>query len=453
MSFIKKIGLIFIFVTIPLILFGQTQRWVFQYNGQTGVSDDFAHSVIYGADGNIYAAGLTNLGDTICDFTIISTTNTGALRWVYQYYDYVFWGHRNIAKSLVYGLDGNIYAAGVYSYSLYPSILVVSLTNSGTERWTYSPLYGARTLEDRPISIICGPDSNIYGSGTVVNEVTNAEDIIVFSLTPSGTERWVYTYNGTGNSSDFSTSMTADSNGNIYVVGSSMGANGNMDIIVIKLSPTGIQQWVARYNGPDNGNDFGNSIVFGSDGYVYIAGTCWRANTSYDFLVLSLSSYSGGVIWLYSYNGPGNSVDIAKAITFGADGWVYAAGFTTGAGTKTDFTIIKLSFGISGFIYRYNGTDNSFDCANSIVYGTDSNIYAAGYIISNTTKDDFTIISLTNTGTYRWAYLFNDPLNSSDEARSIVYGTDGNIYSAGYSAGGSTTFDFTLISLGVSLHK
>ncbi len=47
----------------------------------------------------------------------------------------------------------------------------------------------------------------------------------------------------------------------------------------------------------------------------------------------------------------------------------------------------------------------------------------------------------------RWVYRYDGSASGPDEAHSIVAGLDGNLYSAGYSAGSGTDHDFTVISL------
>lgn len=46
-----------------------------------------------------------------------------------------------------------------------------------------------------------------------------------------------------------------------------------------------------------------------------------------------------------------------------------------------------------------------------------------------------------------WVYRYHGPGNYDDMAYSLAYGADGNIYAAGYSDGGSTYYDFTVVSL------
>jgi hypothetical protein len=47
--------------------------------------------------------------------------------------------------------------------------------------------------------------------------------------------------------------------------------------------------------------------------------------------------------WVYRYNGPGNAEDWASPICYGSDGNIYAAGFSSGSGTDFDFTVISLN--------------------------------------------------------------------------------------------------------------
>jgi hypothetical protein len=188
-------------------------------------------------------------------------------------------------------------------------------------------------------------------------------------------------------------------------------------------------------------HDAAYSITCGIDGNIYAAGF-----TLDDFTVVSLTT-AGDTNWVYRYNGPGNVSDWANSLVYGADSNIYAAGYSCGSGTWGDFTVISLTTaGDTNWVYRYNGSMNSDDEARSVVYGADENIYTAG-ITDNGNDDDFTVISLTNTGDTRWVYQHDGSANGSDYAHSLVYGADGNIYAAGYSYNSGTWDDFTVISL------
>lgn len=76
---------------------------------------------------------------------------------------------------------------------------------------------------------------------------------LFFSLTTLIAEQWIQRFIGTGNNTDQITAMSVDNAGNVYVTGYSFGSNDN-DYVTIKYNAN-VRQWLARYNGPGNGND------------------------------------------------------------------------------------------------------------------------------------------------------------------------------------------------------
>ncbi|MCK4673282.1 T9SS type A sorting domain-containing protein, partial [candidate division WOR-3 bacterium] len=226
-------------------------------------------------------------------------------------------------------------------------------------------------------------------------------DFMVISLTTAGDTNWTYRYNGSANGYDFANSIVYGLDGNIYAAGHSVGEGTFYDFTVISIDTTGTENWVYTYNGPGNEEDFANSIVYGSDENIYAAGRSVGMGTSNDFMVISLTT-AGDTNWTYRYNGSANQWDIAKSIVYGPDGNLYVAGYASNLVTSKDFTVISLdTTGAENWVYGYSAASSFYwDEANSVAYGLDGNIYAAGYSIYSTGAGiwDFTVISLGSVG-------------------------------------------------------
>jgi uncharacterized delta-60 repeat protein len=420
------------------------ELWLYRYNGPANW-DDRAGPCVMGSDGNLYAGGMSMGVGTNDDFTVVSLTSSGEERWVYRYVGDD--NHEDEVYSLIMGLDGNIYAAGEsHGAGTYQDITVVSLTSSGVERWVYT-YDGSGNWWDWASSIVMGSDSNLYVAGQSLGSDT-CNDFTVISLTTRGAQRWVYRYDGSVDSSAAAQSIIMGSDGNLYAAGGSEGIGTDWDFAVISLTTSGAERWVYRYNGPADSTDGAKSIIMGSDGNLYAAGWSEGSETDCDFMVVSLTT-SGEERWVYRYNGPGNGDDGAGSIAMGADGNIYVAGSSSGSGTGGDFTVLSLdTSGIERWVYRYIGLQDGWDAATSIVVGPDGNIYAAGYSQVVYTSRDFTVISLTPSGAERWVYEYDGPgPDGLDEAFSIVVGSDGKLYVAGSSFQSLTYRDFFIVSL------
>lgn len=311
---------------------GGSERWVYRYSPPDIWGS--VNSLVNGADGNIYAGGTT-----YNDFTVISLTPNGNERWVYQYNrPGNNWGQ---ALSIVYGADGNIYAGGEsYDSITKLDITVISLTSNGAQRWIYRH-NGSGNDDDRAYSLIYGADGNIYAGGLSYDSITGS-DFTVISLTPDGTQRWIYQYNGSGNWNDGAISLVFGSDGNIYAGGWSYDSITGSDFTVISLTPNGTERWVYRYNGPSNLSDGALSIAYGADGNIYAGGESYDNITGSDFIVISLT-VDGIERWVYRYNGPGNDYDVANSLVYGTDGNIYAAGESWGVSSHNDFIVISIN--------------------------------------------------------------------------------------------------------------
>ena len=150
-------------------------------------------------------------------------------------------------------------------------------------------------------------------------------------MAPSGgiQESWVARYNGPGNYTDDPVAIAVDGSGNVYVTGGSSGQGGLIGYATIKYNSAGEEQWVARYNGPGNGNDRVNAITVDASGNVYVTGESYGLDSAYDYATIKYNS-AGQEQWVARYNGPANYDDVAEAIALDGSANVYVTGYSYG---------------------------------------------------------------------------------------------------------------------------
>ncbi len=107
-------------------------------------------------------------------------------------------------------------------------------------------------------------------------------------------------------SDDEATALARDASGNVYVTGKIRGANARFDYATIKYNGAGVEQWVAHYNGPSDGDDQANAIAVDARGNVYVVGTSAGANGSYEYATIKYDA-AGVEQWVARYPGSGGS--------------------------------------------------------------------------------------------------------------------------------------------------
>src|SRR5438105_4267624 len=252
------------------------------------------------------------------------------------------------------------------------------------------------------------------------------------SSEPSGIvqEAWVARYNGPGNAVDEAKAIAIDSSGNVYVTGRSNGGPGaDFDYATVKYNSTGQEQWVARYNGPENGDDHAVAIAVDNSGNVYVTGT-----SSTYYATIRYNS-TGQEQWVVRYGPSGGSV--ATALALDNAGNIYVTGYSPGPDGSPDYTTIKYDpTGQQQWVTRYNGPAAvAGDYAEAITVDSAGNVYVTGESQGPTSSYDYATIKYDSAGQEQWVARYNGPGNHLDEAYAIAVDGSGNVYVTGGSAG------------------
>jgi len=293
-------------------------------------------------------------------------------------------------------------------------------------------------------SIALDGSGNVYVTGYSTGTGTN-EDYCTIKYNSSGDTLWVRRYDGPGNNYDYAYSIVVDGSGNVYVTGGSSGNGTSLDYCTIKYNSSGVQQWVARYNGPGNGSDAARSITLDGSGNVYVTGGSYGSGTNADYCTIKYNS-SGVEQWVARYNGPGNVNDETYSIAVDALGNVYVTGYSYGNGTGYDYCTIKYnSSGVQQWVAIYNGPANYHDYAYSIALDGSGNVYVTGYSYGNVAGYDYCTIKYNSSGVQQWVARYNGPGNGDDAAFSIAVDVSGNVHVTGRSYGNGTDYDYCTI--------
>ena len=350
----------------------------------------------------------------------------------------------DIAYSLAVDGSGNIYVTGgSWGSETGMDYATIKYTATGAEVWV-ARYNGVGNYDDFATAIAVDGSGNVYVTGGCYGSGTS-EDYATIKYTATGIEAWVAGYNGPANGGDDAEAIALDGSGNVYVTGGSYSSDAGLDYATIKYTATGTEAWVARYNGPGNYDDYAVSLAVDNSGNVYVTGESEGWGTDFDYATIKYTA-AGTEAWVARYNGPGDSGDYAEALAVDGSGNVYVTGGSHGSGTGLDYATIKYTAaGTEAWIARYNGAGNSPDYAVSIAVDGSGNVYVTGGSEDRDTNFDYATIKYTAAGTEAWVARYNGADNYLDYAEAIALDGSGNVYVTGYSVGLLTSFDYATI--------
>jgi hypothetical protein len=430
-----------------------TEEWVVRYNG-TGNYYEYVHGLEIDSEGNIYVAFQSFGAGTQNDMVVASYEPDGTLRWLERYN-----GPMNLHDAVwafTMGPDDKVYVTGASAQSgIDYDYFTMAYDTDGTRLW--SAVYDGPAGDDEwPKSITVDPvTGNVYVTGDTVIEAGSYYPDITYIATvaydSSGNELWVALYNGPANSIDDALSVEVNPvTGEILVAGRSTGVGTGLDCVLLSYDINGNQLWVDRYDGPNHIDDQITNIVIDPEGNIYAAGALNRDFVNGDICTIAYDS-TGERQWVAIYDGPASGDDWGLFLTLGNSDHIYVSGWGNGIGTSYDYTII--AYDLSGnelWVYRYDGPAHGLEWCWVITTLPVGDIYVTGISPGIGTSADFATIILDSDGNLLHELRYDGPASGIDEAYLVAVDPLGNIYVFGTSEGIGTYYDMTLIKYSVS---
>ncbi|MBN1217097.1 MAG: SBBP repeat-containing protein [Candidatus Lokiarchaeota archaeon] len=237
-------------------------------------------------------------------------------------------------------------------------------------------------------------NGNVYVTGTTINTLGD-NNIFLLKYNSKGEFIWEFIWSGDNN--DEGNSVAIDSNNNIYVVGSTNSYGLiSTEICLLKINPEGFIEWNITWG--TDGDDKGNDIVIDNLDNIYITGT---ANA--DICVLKYSSEANH---LWSMLWGGNKKDLGESIVLAhSSKCIYITGSTLSYG-KGSSDIFLLKLGLEGeFKWAVTYGDEGWQEGRDIALDLFENVYIVGNIGAPPSYTGIVILKFRSSGNFVWNYI------------------------------------------------
>ncbi|MBI1804391.1 MAG: SBBP repeat-containing protein [Ignavibacteria bacterium] len=309
------------------------QQWAARYNGP-GNSTDFATAIAVNGSG-VYVTGRSYGSGSSYDYaTIKYNAATGNALWIARYD-----GPGNAddyASAIALDNSGNIYVTG--TSGIYPDndFATVKYNSGGTEQWV-SRYNGPGNSDDQSVAIGVQTSGKVIVAGSSFGSAGSYDFATIAYNSSDGGFAWLDRYDGAGNSADFVSAMKIGSDDNIVIVGSS-GTSSALNYATVKLDASGSRKWSAEYNGSSNDADAANAVAINNAGEVFVTGYSYRTRALSDIVTVKYSP-NGIQQWATRYDSPSNNSDVGSAIIIDASDNLIVAGQSFGVGSSSITTI------------------------------------------------------------------------------------------------------------------
>ncbi|NQV42488.1 MAG: SBBP repeat-containing protein [Candidatus Marinimicrobia bacterium] len=417
------------------------EMWSTLFDGGEGV-DDVAFYLALDMDDDVLVGGIASSILNLENYSILKYQADGTETWNTQY--------DGPGNSLDLGVgiatDGysNAYVTGIImNPSNGADISIIKYDSTGLLVWS-SEYNGAGNSHDVARDILTDSEGNILITG-YTEGLNGDRDIITLKYSAAGDQLWATTYDGPGNNDDEAMKLLVDSNGHVYVTGFSTGSLTNYDYTTIKYDGLGNETWVARYVGPNYGSDIAVDLVLDDDENLYVTGGSFRTGFNIDYTTVKYDMF-GSEEWVVRYNGAVNSNDYATAIDLDPAGNIYVTGYTIGAALNDDITTIKYTPGGNQIWVRdFDGEANFKDQASHISVDNRGGVVVSGSSYGLTGGKDFVTLKYNSVGDLLWTNTYDGGGQGDDQLQSMTRDGTGAIYVTGQSLSETGSFDVTTL--------
>ena len=341
------------------------------------------------------------------------TDHIGIIDWAYDVET-----SSNGAIVFVVGSGAGLNSSGTYDW------WVRSFLNDGVE-WINNGYNngGNSHCEARAVDRDSNDNFYVVGYGKNLNGSSSGNDWWLMKFDTGGTRYWNITYSSAGNNDDKAYDVAVDKDDNIYVVGYGTDLNGttDKDWWIMKFNSAGTRLWNKTFTSSGDDADIAYSVTTDSKGLVYVVGSGLNLNysTSSDDWWIKCFNSTGSQDtqeWNKTFDGTGGS-DIANSVVVDSKDniFVIGEGRNLNGTSHKDLWIKKFNYIQGNYSIQINTSVDPIKPYN--VSTSPLTITANG----SSTLDNVTLYYRYSPDNITWGY-YTDQENANDTACSGVWG-------------------------------
>ena len=325
----------------------------------------------------------------------------------------------------IMGVDssGDVFLAGqIARPGVNYDIVISRRSPTGTLVWEklYEPIEG--TAGNERASGIVARGTNVYVTGSITSAGSVSPDFLTLKYRDTGELEWAVRTEGPGSHNDSASGLAVDGQGNVIVLGGSIGTNGTSDIVVLKYGATGNLLWTYSYDGPDHGLDRGVGIRVDAGGNIHVAGTSGESSENSAVVTFKLDP-DGHELWttretsVYVYGVTANHLDLDSA------------GNVVTVGRERSYSV-TWKYDANGnrqWVARYRAEEPASMYAVGVRFDGNGNIITAANLYGSGTNDAMLIKYAAADGRQLWATRISHP-DGVAHLNALDVDGDGNSY-------------------------
>ena len=289
-------------------------------------------------------------------------------------------------------------------------------------------------------AIAAGANGDAYVVGRAYTEGAMDDMIALRLAAADGSIVWNTRVDGPEHGNDRAYDVVLDAAGDLIFTGISVNADVTADYLTVKLAAAdGRVLWTRRDpDALDNDNRAG-WIGLAPDGLdVIVANRTWLSGHSFDVVLFRYAGANGARQWSASYDRAGGADDL-RDLLIDVDGFPLVTGVSSG-----DMMTLRFDPSDGGLVWDAfkDGPMGWYDLADCAIDGPDGLLLVGGYTDGGDSTWDATIVAYDRaTGDEAWTLIFDGADSLTDELRGLALGPNGELYAAGYSYAYGTDMD------------